>query len=272
MLLQPEIGGISSHILDLSTPQASTPCGFLISINMSKKRKVNVYIDGFNFYHAICDNLCEEEWEKCKWINFRELSKNYIDKDTQKISAVYFFTALPEWNPDKTKRHKNYVEALNFYQITTIYWKFYEVSKVFRKKTNTILDLKLGNKHLNRIEKDYWIDKAILKKVKYTTYEEKRTDVNMALKIFEDAVNNHYDDAMIISWDSDIIPVITAVKRTIKDSKSFISVLPYKAKWKSIKKACNEKHEMRKEHVLNSIIPQEITLKDWTKIKCPYPY
>jgi hypothetical protein len=33
----------------------------------------------------------------------------------------------------------------------------------------------------------------------YSTHEEKRTDVNIVLQIFEDAVKNKFDDAIIIS-------------------------------------------------------------------------
>ena len=46
----------------------------------------------------------------------------------------------------------------------------------------------------------------------FKTHEEKQTDVNMALKILGDAVDNLYDKALIISADSDLLPVIKSVQ------------------------------------------------------------
>ena len=43
----------------------------------------------------------------------------------------------------------------------------------------------------------------------YQTYEEKRTDVNIAVHLFADAQKNNYDKAVIVSGDSDLIPAMT---------------------------------------------------------------
>jgi hypothetical protein len=47
----------------------------------SKKRKVNVYIDGFNLYHSIL--LLKDN--KYKWLNLKKISKNYINDEYQKL-------------------------------------------------------------------------------------------------------------------------------------------------------------------------------------------
>jgi uncharacterized LabA/DUF88 family protein len=88
------------------------------------------------------------------------------------------------------------------------------------------------------------------------------------LQIFEDAVKEKYDDAIIISWDSDIIPVITSVNNTIK-WKKFISVLPYRSKWKDIKKACDSFQSMTKDHLEDSFFSDEVKF-NWYIIKSPY--
>jgi uncharacterized LabA/DUF88 family protein len=46
----------------------------------------------------------------------------------------------------------------------------------------------------------------------FKTHEEKQTDVNIALKILGDAVDGLYDKALIISSDSDLLPVIKSVQ------------------------------------------------------------
>lgn len=227
-----------------------------------EKRKVNVYVDWFNLYHAL-----EKLWDKYKWMNLRKLAENYINKETQELKNVYFFSAYPEWNQEKTKRHKNYVKALMSERVIIRNWKFNQVSRKFRKRSNNIIHVILWSTILEYLRKTLW-DNVIPKEIEYLTHEEKRTDVNIVLQIFEDAVKNKYDDAIIISWDSDIIPVITSVKNTV-DWKKFISVLPYHSKWKDIKKACDTFKPMLKEHLEDSLFPVEIEFNGVT-LKCPY--
>ena len=62
-------------------------------------------------------------------------------------------------------------------------------------------------------------------KTQWITHEEKQIDVNMALQILDDAYNDKYDVAFIMSGDSDIVPAIKAVKRKFPDKK-FLAVLP----------------------------------------------
>ena len=54
--------------------------------------------------------------------------------------------------------------------------------------------------------------------------EEKRTDVNVAINMLHDAVENRYDTAVLISNDSDFIPVIEMVK--YKYQKDVLVVRP----------------------------------------------
>ena len=44
-------------------------------------------------------------------------------------------------------------------------------------------------------------------------YEEKETDVNIAIAMLTDAVRDVYDIALLVSADSDLRPAVGAVKR-----------------------------------------------------------
>ena len=61
--------------------------------------------------------------------------------------------------------------------------------------------------------------------LRYESYEEKRTDVNIAVAIVSDAYNNKYDKAILLTADSDISPSIKEVKKHFPD-KEFLLVLP----------------------------------------------
>lgn len=47
----------------------------------------------------------------------------------------------------------------------------------------------------------------------FRTHEEKQTDVNIALKVLGDAVDDLFDKAVIISADSDLLQVIKSVQK-----------------------------------------------------------
>ena len=57
------------------------------------------------------------------------------------------------------------------------------------------------------------------------TYEEKETDVNIAIAMLEGAVRDDYDSAMLISGDGDLRPAVAAVKR-VRQGKRVIAAFP----------------------------------------------
>jgi uncharacterized LabA/DUF88 family protein len=60
---------------------------------------------------------------------------------------------------------------------------------------------------------------------RWTTYEEKETDVNIAIAMLEGAVRDDYDSAMLISGDGDLRPAVAAVKR-VRPGKRVIAAFP----------------------------------------------
>ena len=76
--------------------------------NSQQKVRISAFIDGFNLYHAI-DDLDRNE---LKWLNLRTLLEEFIDKKTQVLGDVYYFSAYADWHPDKRRRHMAYVRAL----------------------------------------------------------------------------------------------------------------------------------------------------------------
>lgn len=157
------------------------------------------YIDGFNIYHALNDrcyyrpnqpripeNRCYP-YRKYKWLNYRKLAESTIgSRDT--ISGIFFFTTYAKWKWDQDKgigyRHRQYVRALQTEKIEVIQGHF-----------------------MTRTER---CPKC---KENYPDHVEKRTDVNIALKLLGDAIEDLYDKALVISADSDLLPTISAVHK-----------------------------------------------------------
>ena len=178
------------------------------------KNKVNVYIDWFNVYHVLKNHIKKnnQPWEaELKWCNLRSLSESYLGEN-EELWDVYFFTA-DSWLPKTKKRGIIYQNALNESNVKIIKWKYNKITKTFINK------MKVINFVLSIVIPKPIKNKFLPKFLQYQTYEEKRTDVNIAIKILEDAFLWKYERAIIMSWDSDIVPAIESVKKNFPKIK-----------------------------------------------------
>ncbi len=137
------------------------------------------YIDGFNMYYALQE---KHYYHKYKWLNYRKLAESLIGAKDE-ITGIFCFTAYVNWKPESKKRHQNYIKVLHSVGVDTIRGRF-----------------------MNKTIKCHLCHKM------FKTHEEKQSDVNIALKVLGDAVQDLYDKAVIISADSDLIPVIKSVQ------------------------------------------------------------
>ena len=173
------------------------------------KKRVAVFVDGFNVYHFIDKT---PGFNKYKWINYRRLAECFLHKDDV-IVSVYYFTAFMMFAHDKNRRHELFIRALGSKNIKTVKGKFKPVIRNFV----------LPDKSSTQIFKtrDGWIQGRI--RTGYT-FEEKKTDVNIAVHLLSKAIENEYDKAMIISGDTDIEPAIIAVRDKFPDKEIIIAV------------------------------------------------
>jgi hypothetical protein len=147
-------------------------------MQINAKRRVIVYVDGFNLYHA----LHELHDDSLKWLCLRRLSESIIRGD-EELRAVKYFSAFATWMPDAMLRHRAYVEALKCEGV-----KFIEGN--FKKK---YLKCKVCS-------------------AQYQTHEEKETDVNIAIHLIQDTFHDLFDRAIIISADTDMASAVRMAK------------------------------------------------------------
>jgi len=229
---------------------------------MNKKR-VNVYIDWFNVYHVLKNHINKknDSWEaELKWCNLRNLAESYL-KENEELWNVYFFTA-DSWIKETKKRWINYQKALNEHNITIIKGKYNSITKTFINKMKVLFFL-LGIDIWNQDEKIY-----IPKRLTYRTYEEKRTDVNIAIKILEDAFLWKYDRAIIMSWDSDIVPSIESVKKNFPE-KLFTTLWITGTKWQLIKNRCDSHEIVWYKRMKKHRFDYEIKTSKWEVLSIP---
>jgi uncharacterized LabA/DUF88 family protein len=146
------------------------------------------YIDGFNVYNAILDHC-----PQYLWLNYYRLAQNTIlSADT--LSGVTYFSAYADWEPAEKAKHQEYVFLLK----------------------NAGVQVTLGRFKIKR----RWCELHHHICVKH---EEKQTDVNIAVAILSDAARNLFDRAIILSADTDLVPVVRAVREV--DSHKEIGVM-----------------------------------------------
>jgi uncharacterized LabA/DUF88 family protein len=143
--------------------------------------RLAVYVDGFNLYHGLHD-----KW-RCRylWLDLVALSRSLRPKST--LTAVRYFTAPVLNQPDAASRQSSYVAALKAHSgglLTDVQGRYQTKQQQCRSCGNS-----------------------------YTRYEEKETDVNIAVSLVADAAQQQMDAALVVSADSDLVPAIKTARR-----------------------------------------------------------
>ena len=145
--------------------------------------RVEVFIDGFNLYYGMRDNNKTHSYRKILWLDLVSFVKKHLIKPDETLENIYYFTAEPMKDRGKIIRHKNYCKALTDSGVKIIYGKY---------KTKKLSCPLCCND--------------------FDSFEEKETDVNIALSLLRRGVENGYDKALLFSGDSDLAPAIENAK------------------------------------------------------------
>ena len=156
-------------------------------------KRVISYIDGFNMYYG----LKSKGWDRYLWLNVQALSQNLLRPDQTLVHTKYF-TARISAPADKVKRQNTYIEAIQTLADTSLYFGKY--------MTNPHTCRNCGYVHM--------------------VSSEKMTDVNIAVELLQDAFQNSFDVAILMSADSDLIAPLTAVKRLFPEKRIIVACPP----------------------------------------------
>ena len=155
-----------------------------------------VYIDGFNLYYGLKSN----KWKRFYWLDLESLSKKLLRSD-QKLELARYFTARIKpraGDPGSSQRQATYLEALD-----------------------TLPNL--------RIHFGHFLSKPRMCQscgATWETFEEKMSDVNLAVELLGDAHDNQFDTAIVVSGDSDLVSPIRAVKQRYPNKRVVFAFPP----------------------------------------------
>jgi uncharacterized LabA/DUF88 family protein len=191
------------------------------------------YVDGFNVFHAV-DGNCPE----FLWLNYRQLAQQFLNPGDI-LELVVYFSAYAQWNLDDWQRHREYVAALQSVGIEIVLGKF--------KETHP---------------------KCRLCHREYLSHTEKQTDVNIALRVVQDAILGLYDRAIIASADGDLVPIWRTLGRLNLPQRVGI-LMPIGTQHTTLEQACHFTLYMHKSHLRKAQFPDEHPAPGRSPIKKP---
>ncbi len=161
--------------------------------------RVTFYIDGFNFYYGIKRSAkADKKWNNAYWIDLVKLCSGLISQDDT-LEKVVYFTAAP-LSTGKSQRQGAFLnanKALNGDKFEVIRGKYLE-------------------KH---IECPYC-------KGDISRPEEKKTDVNISVRMISDCIHNATDSIVLVSADTDLIPPLELIKTDFSSVKLKVAFPP----------------------------------------------
>ena len=147
------------------------------------KPRTIVYVDGFNFYYGVVKST------GYKWLDFERYFTRLRAND--EIRKIKYFTALVEPGAHRV-RQEAFLNALSTRPlIETILGRFK------RKRVKCMYPGCTGTGLGNRV---------------FDVPEEKRTDVNIAIHMLDDAHQEACDQQILVSGDSDLVPALQMIR------------------------------------------------------------
>jgi uncharacterized LabA/DUF88 family protein len=143
-------------------------------------KKSNIYIDGFNLFYGLLKG------SSYKWLNIESCFEKIYKHD--EITSIKYFTALVKG--EGLARQQVYLQALRTLSKVEI------ILGNFKGKLMTcgVSDCDHPNKT-------------------FRVFEEKRTDVNIAIEMLHDASKQSIERFILVSGDSDLVPVLHMLRR-----------------------------------------------------------
>ncbi|HWT12835.1 MAG TPA: NYN domain-containing protein [Allosphingosinicella sp.] len=155
-------------------------------------RRVIVYIDGFNLYHAIHE--LRRPW--LKWLDIRAMAESLLRKD-EALKSVKYFSAYATWMPARYARHRDYVAAIVSRGVIAHMAQFKEKPR-----------------------------KCLSCGAKWIGHEEKETDVQIAVHMVADALKSEAERLIAVTADTDLAPAIRMIAASVPDCEVFVAAPP----------------------------------------------
>lgn len=188
--------------------------------------RLAIYVDGFNLYHGLHD-----KW-RCRylWLDLGALGRAI--RPRSKLVTIKYFTAPVLNQPGALSRQSSYQAALTAHNpglIEVIQGRYQQKQKACNGCGRS-----------------------------WTEYEEKETDVNIAVHLVSDAALGTSDAAIIVSADSDLVPAVKAA-RTMNPTLFIAAAFPPERYSNELKSLMPSSFRIGAQRIKQSQLPPTVT-------------
>jgi hypothetical protein len=208
--------------------------------------RVVFLVDGFNLYHSLVDVSRDTGGKTSKWLDLKALCSTYTSLAGQIAGAratlerIWYFSAIPtHCSQDRIDRHALYMRCLRAMGVNVQLARF--------KRKEILCRLCRGV---------------------FDRYEEKETDVAMAVGLFEICHSGQADTVVLITGDTDLAPVVRTCKRLFPEQLIFFG-FPYLRSSQELKQLAPESFTIKPRAILAHQLPDPFMLPDGTEIQKP---
>jgi len=166
--------------------------------------KTIAYVDGFNLYYRLL-----RENRELRWLNLESFVKRFLDEKSELI-AINYYTARVKGRIDRDAPRKQqlYFNALESLPMVTIHEGNFTVHKTWAK-------LVLPPEFEPELDPGNELSEPYPEKVRFYKVEEKGSDVNLGSHLVRDAFQNKYDQAVIVTNDTDLCEPVRIVREEV---------------------------------------------------------
>jgi len=200
--------------------------------------RVVAYIDGFNLYYG----LRESRLRRYYWLDLVKLMGTLLKPD-QALEHTRYFTArikLQGRNAPDVQRQATYLDALATLPSFSIQEGHFLAKEASCKRCTA----------------------------SWTKYEEKMSDVNLAMALLLDAVDDRFDTAILVSGDSDLTTPIRHVRDRFPQKRVVIAFPPNRNSY-DLKRAAHGHLSIGEDKLRKSLLPDIVTTPTGVELHRP---
>lgn len=197
--------------------------------------RVSAYLDGFNLYFGMRD----KGWKSLYWLDVVILAQELL-KPHQVLGATKYFTARISGPNSKQVRQATYLLALEEVGRCKIFYGRYQSSAMKCRNCG----------------------------VRWEQSQEKMTDVNIAVEMLSDAVENAFDTALLVSGDADLVPAVRTIRRLFPE-KRIVSAFPPGRVSQALRKEVHAHFVIGRPNLAKSQLPESVARASGTALTRP---
>ena len=157
-------------------------------------KRTRIYIDGYNLYYGLLKGT------QYKWLDLVRLSKELLAQDHDIVGIDYFTSIITPYpyERESIERQNVYLQALGTDPLVKV------VKGRYCKRTTHLPPASKECRECGELHNGY---------VRVYKFEEKQSDVNMAVRAVRDAALNLADAFVLITGDSDQVGTVHAIRK-----------------------------------------------------------